>query len=156
MIEHLVQKMVRQENQMITNHKNNLNHNSRKIWYHLSSIIQFSQDYNISETLMREALNDIELTKLKADQRKKKQSDIKTKENDMAYTDFDWKSLCKDKKIVSLTAYVGTLYRYLKEKNLLPEGCITNKENVALVLKQTLPPWSGQSCCKWNLSSFGN
>ena len=59
---------------------------------------------------MREALADIELTKLKADQRKKKQSDIKTKANDMAYTDFDMKSLYKERKIGSLTVAKLDIY----------------------------------------------
>ena len=59
----------------------------------------------------RAALADSELTNLKADQRKK--SDIKTKENDMAYTDFDWKSLYmyKERNIGSLA--VHSKIRYL-------------------------------------------
>ena len=36
----------------------------------LTYIVQFSQEYCVSETLVREALSDIELTKLKADQRR--------------------------------------------------------------------------------------
>ena len=90
MIEPLVQNMVSQENQMITNYEfqEDLISPNKP-----TPIVQFSQEYYVSETLVREALADIELTKLKADPRKKKQSDIKTKENDMAYTDLDWKSL---------------------------------------------------------------
>ena len=93
--------MVKQENQMITNQENNLNHISRKIVSSCkpTSIIQPSKEYCVSETLVREALADIELTKLKADQRKKKQSDIIKKENDMVYTDFDSKTCTKKGKL---------------------------------------------------------
>ena len=86
---------------------------------------------------MREAFADTELTKLKTDQRKKKQSDIKTRENDIANTDFNWKSLYKERKIGSLT--VAKLDIYLKEKNLLPEGCIAKEEKVALVETDLAP-----------------
>ena len=46
----------------------------------------------------------------------------------MAYTDFDWKSLYKERKTGSLTVAKLDIYMYLKEKNLLPEGHITKIE----------------------------
>jgi hypothetical protein len=52
-------------------------------------IIQFARKCCVSETLVRQSLADMELTKLKADQRKQNKTDKKRKEKDMTFNDID-------------------------------------------------------------------